>query len=334
MDRTGSAAPSLPNSDIAADSSSAAHRGAVRGTGKQPLVTVGLTTYKAERYIRECLDSLLAQTMQDFEIVIADNASPDRTYEICQEYAARDPRIHVARSDRNLGVAANLNRAFELGCGQFFCWASANDWYAPLFLERCLQPMQNDPDIDLVASQIAVFEQRHEDAKPDLRQIDGALDDDVERFVATLELRDGRMFRGVFRTQVVRKMGPLSSRFGQDIMLVAKVAAQGKVLLLDAPSYYCERHAPGTVTHKVPAHQRISHYEPVDGLYAYCLHRMRNQIELWSIALRTARGAKGKLRAAGKMLGVSWRWRSDLYVDLRDIAGLVRGAVRARRGRV
>ncbi|MEZ5651345.1 MAG: hypothetical protein R3E87_12435 [Burkholderiaceae bacterium] len=128
-------------------------------------------------------------------------------------------------------------------------------------------------------------------------------------------------------------MVPLSSRFGQDIMLVASVAAQGKVVLLDEKPYYFERHAPGTVTHEIPPHQRVSHYEPVDGLKAYVLHRTRNQAKLWAIALRTARGVPGLVRAIRGMLGVSWRWRRDAYTDLRDIAGLGRGYLRVWLGR-
>lgn len=334
MDSNATTSNSGTEDAVATDATSIARPTVFEGKGEQPLVTVGLTTYKAERYVRECLDSLLAQTTQDFEVVIADNASPDRTYEICQEYAARDPRIHVVRADRNLGVAANLNRVFELGRGQFFCWASANDWYAPRFLERCLEPMISDSEVDLVASQIAVFEHRLDEAKPDIQQIDGNIDDDLDRFIACLRMRDGRMFRGVFRAQVVRRMGPLSWRFGQDIMTVAKVSAQGKVRMLDEHPHYFERHAPGTVTHRVPPHQRVSHYEPIGGLGAYVMHRTRNQIELWSIALDTARGASGTLRAIRGMLGVSWRWRSDVYIDLRDVAGLVRGLLRSGLGRV
>ncbi|MEZ5652927.1 MAG: glycosyltransferase family 2 protein [Burkholderiaceae bacterium] len=297
------------------------------------LVSVGLTTYKAALYIRECLDSLLAQSMGEFEIVITDNGSPDQTVAICEEYAARDPRIRVVGSDRNLGVAANLNRAFSLGQGKYFCWASANDWYHPSFLERCIAPMQRDPDIDLVASQIAVFENDRRVATSRPAHIDGCLDNDVDRLIECLRLRDGRMFRGVFRTDAIRGMVPLGSRFGQDIMLIARVAARGKVVLLDEEPYYFERHAPGAITHKIPPHERVSHYEPVDGLKAYLLFRTRNLAELWTVAISAARESSAILRAIRGMLGVTWRWRRDAYIDLRDLAGLARGYLRGWRGR-
>ena len=304
-------------------------RPAPPGESRRPLVTVGLTCYKAERWIGECLDSLLAQTLQDIEIVISDNASPDGTYELCRRYAARDPRIRVFRNDHNVGIAGNMNRVFELARGDFFCWASANDWYAPAFLEKCVGRMQRDPELNLVASQVATFEFDRAAATADMRSVDGSMAHGHERVVSMLSLRDGRMFRGVYRVSALRPRMPLSSRFGQDTMLVAQMSAHGKVAMLDEPPHYFERCAPGAVTHKIPAHLRVGYYEPKDGLRAYVFHRTRNQLELWSIALRHAHGGCAKRDAVLGMLGVSWRWKSDVYHDLYDIAGLVRGYLRA-----
>lgn len=59
----------------------------------EPRVSVGLPVYNGERFLRESLDSLLSQTFEDFELIISDNASTDRTQEVCQEYAAKDRRI-------------------------------------------------------------------------------------------------------------------------------------------------------------------------------------------------------------------------------------------------
>lgn len=301
---------------------------AADGGGRAPLVTIGLNCYKAERWIGECLDSLLAQTVQDFEIVVSDNASPDRTFEICQAYASRDPRLRVYRTDRNIGVAGNINRVFELARGEYFCWASANDYYAPQFLERCLRPMREDPTIDLVASQLATFESDRNAARADWRHFEEQEGSGADRVLALLERnRDGRFFRGVFRRRAILPFTPLSSRFGQDIMLVVSVAANGRLLMLQEDPYYFERSAPGTVTHKVPAHLRLQHYEPDNGLRAYVFHRCRNQFEIWRIVLRAAPpGQKG--RAARGLLGLSYRWKTDLYYDLYDIAGLVRGHLR------
>jgi glycosyltransferase involved in cell wall biosynthesis len=299
------------------------------GSGR-PLVTIGLNCYKAERWIAECLDSLLAQTVQDFEIVISDNASPDRTFEVVSGYAARDPRIRVSRTDRNIGVAGNLNRVFETARGEYFFWAAATDWYDPRFLERCIGRMQRDPSVDLVASQLASFVHDRRSATTDPRQVRGESDSPVERVVSLLrDNRDGRLFRGVYRADAIRPFFPLGSRFGQDVILVAGVSSRGKVVMLDEEPYYFERNAPGATTFKIPAHLRVGYYEPEAGLRAYVFHRTRNQVALWGIALRAARGPAETLRAVRGMLGVSLSWLNDVYDDVYDIGGLARGYLRS-----
>ena len=72
-----------------------------------PMVSIGMPIYSGERYIREALDSLLAQTFTDFELIISDNASSDRTESICREYAERDARIIYFRQEENIGAAGD-----------------------------------------------------------------------------------------------------------------------------------------------------------------------------------------------------------------------------------
>src|SRR4029077_14346748 len=79
-----------------------------------PRVSVGLTVYNGERFLAETLDSLVAQTFEDFELIVCDNASTDRTAEIVRDYAARDVRIRYVRNERNIGASGNERRAFAL----------------------------------------------------------------------------------------------------------------------------------------------------------------------------------------------------------------------------
>ncbi|HLR96223.1 MAG TPA: glycosyltransferase, partial [Jiangellaceae bacterium] len=75
-----------------------------------PRVTIGLPVFNGERYLEAAIDSILAQDFQDFELLLADNASTDATLEICERAAARDPRVTVHRSEANRGAAWNYNR--------------------------------------------------------------------------------------------------------------------------------------------------------------------------------------------------------------------------------
>ncbi|MCG8593817.1 MAG: glycosyltransferase [Kiloniellales bacterium] len=110
-----------------------------------PVVSVGVPVYNGEKYLPETLDSLLAQTFSNFEIVISDNASTDRTAEICKSYQTKDYRVRYFRNARNIGAARNFNRVFELSRAPLFHGGACDDLYEPQFLERCLGVLDRDP---------------------------------------------------------------------------------------------------------------------------------------------------------------------------------------------
>lgn len=147
---------------------------------EDPLVSIGVPVYNGERHLRTALDSLLAQSLSDFELIISDNASTDATWGICAEYAKRDGRIRTFRQERNFGVHANWNFVVRQARGRFFKWASASDLCAPQLLERCAEAMQDDGVvlafgrtcfIDDDGREVGVFERDFavEDARPSER---------------------------------------------------------------------------------------------------------------------------------------------------------------------
>ena len=94
-----------------------------------PTVSIGMPVYNGEKYIREALDSLLAQIFTNFELIISDNASTDNTEAICREYAARDPRIRHVRQSESRGATANFQPVLDKARGAYFMWAAAdNRW--------------------------------------------------------------------------------------------------------------------------------------------------------------------------------------------------------------
>jgi glycosyltransferase involved in cell wall biosynthesis len=111
-----------------------------------PKVSVGLPVYNGENYLAEAIDSILSQTLVDFELVISDNASTDRTQAICRRYAALDKRIRYLRNDINLGAAPNYNRVFEQCSGRYFKWLAHDDRLLPRFLELTAAALDADPE--------------------------------------------------------------------------------------------------------------------------------------------------------------------------------------------
>jgi glycosyltransferase involved in cell wall biosynthesis len=105
--------------------------------------------YNGEQYLGKALDSFRAQTFPDFELIISDNASTDRTGEIARAYAARDERIRYHRNPKNLGLAGNHNRVFALAQGKYFKWAAADDQCRPDYLARCVEVLDHHPEVVL-----------------------------------------------------------------------------------------------------------------------------------------------------------------------------------------
>lgn len=101
--------------------------------------TVALPVRNGAEYIREALDSVLAQTHRDFEIVVSDNASTDATPQILAEYAAKDPRVRVSRSEKSLGHAENVNRSVAMAKNQWVKFICHDDLFEP----DCLETLAN-----------------------------------------------------------------------------------------------------------------------------------------------------------------------------------------------
>jgi glycosyltransferase involved in cell wall biosynthesis len=110
-------------------------------------LSIGVPVYNGQRFLRATLDSILAQSFTDFELIICDNASTDETRAICLEYAAKDPRVRYFRNDRNIGPAPNYNRCFQESRGELFKWAAADDVIAPTFCQRCIEMLDRDPSL-------------------------------------------------------------------------------------------------------------------------------------------------------------------------------------------
>ncbi|MDO9207221.1 MAG: glycosyltransferase, partial [Sulfuricurvum sp.] len=97
-------------------------------------VSIGMPVYNGEMFIQEALDSLLSQTFTDFELIISDNGSTDKTEAICHEYAAKDERIRYIRQPENRGAIANFQFVLDEATGKYFMWAAYDDLWAPDFL--------------------------------------------------------------------------------------------------------------------------------------------------------------------------------------------------------
>jgi glycosyltransferase involved in cell wall biosynthesis len=106
-----------------------------------------------EKYLRESIESILNQTFKDFEfIIILDNPNNKKAEKIIEEYQQRDKRIVFIKNERNLGLAGSLNKGIEIAKGEYIARMDADDISLPERLEKQLEYMENNKDVDLLFS--------------------------------------------------------------------------------------------------------------------------------------------------------------------------------------
>ena len=112
-------------------------------------VSIVLPTLNGAQYIRQSIDSCLAQTYTNFEIIVVDGGSTDNTLEIVNNYI--DPRIKIIHQGKNGGkLPGALNLGFAAAVGEFFTWVQDDDYYTPDAIEVMINRLQNEPDLGLV----------------------------------------------------------------------------------------------------------------------------------------------------------------------------------------
>ncbi len=123
-------------------------------------VSIGLPVYNGEKYLASSIESILAQTFDDFELIISDNGSTDATPEIARDYAAQDNRIRFVREDVNRGATWNFNHVCHLSRGEYFKWGAHDDLIAPTYLARCVEVLDANPDVVWCQTRVGVVDGR------------------------------------------------------------------------------------------------------------------------------------------------------------------------------
>ena len=134
-----------------------------------PVISVIVPVYNVEKYISMCIDSILAQTFSDFEVLLIDDGTPDKSGEICDEYAKRDNRIRVFHKD-NDGASSARNFGLDNATGEWVTFIDADDWVSTSFIENLYNPILTDNTLEFVQAgctnyrnnEIAEIEQQYE----------------------------------------------------------------------------------------------------------------------------------------------------------------------------
>lgn len=268
-----------------------------------PRVSVGLAVFNGERFIDEALSALVAQTFDDLELIISDNASTDHTEEICRDYARRDKRVSYYRNQSNRGISWNYRRVFELSSGAYFKWATYDDVCAPQFIARCVDVLDDDQRVVLAHPKAVIineFGEAQGECGGGLHLQSPRASERITQLFKNLRLSNA--LYGVVRSDVLRAT-PLVEDFpGADIPLLSELCLRG--LFYEIPeSLFFRRIHPGAISSQRDYQSQQAAYNPEKAgrpvfrewrlLYEHCRSvkrvplPLRERISVWLFLLRS-----------------------------------------------
>lgn len=189
---------------------------------------MGVPTYNRAASLRRALESVLAQTHADLDVLISDNASTDETPELCAEIAARDPRVRVIRQAENVGLTANFNALLGVAAGEYVMVLADDDWLEPTYVEQCLAALDADPGL-VLASGGARY---HGGAGAPVAGVElDLLDPDRARRVLRYfaNVGDNVTIYGLIRRHALTPLLPMQNRLAGDWLLCGRLAMTGRI---------------------------------------------------------------------------------------------------------
>lgn len=219
-------------------------RQASESADEVPLVSVGVPVFNGEAFLEDAIRSALTQTLDDLELILCDNASTDRTPEICRDYAAQDARVRYFRNPRNLGAAANYNLVFSHARGPYFKWLAHDDRMLPSYLAKTHRVLQERPEAVLCNTVVSYIDASGAHLGLYDTQLSGADSCSPSERFAWMVLRSHTCvdFFGLIRRESLRNSLLHGSFHGADRALLAQLALRGRLIHLPAPLLVIREH--------------------------------------------------------------------------------------------
>jgi glycosyltransferase involved in cell wall biosynthesis len=213
---------------------------------ENPRVTLAMPVFNGEAYIAIALRSLLAQTFENFEIVITDNASTDRTEIICREFAQQDARIRYHRNPKNVGAAENYNLGFKLARGEYLKWCAHDDYISANYLELAVKALDQHPDAVLTYGPSEMIDENGAVAPPESATLVGFENvDPVWRFDSMI--RSGGSCGAIFglfrRSALARSLLHNKDYYSSDRALLAEMAILGPFIFVPEITFFNRAHS-------------------------------------------------------------------------------------------
>lgn len=200
-----------------------------------PLVTIGLPVWNGENFIEEAVESHLRQSFDDFELIISDNHSTDRTEAICRSFEARDPRVRYVRHATNRGAAQNYDCTLHLARGRYFKWSAHDDRLLPTFLAECVSALERDPPTVLAYTLIRIIDEHGQTVGTHRRRRRRLSDERASVRFHDLVCSSVAPFEifGLIRRDLLLRTKGHGNWLGSDRNLVAELALMGPFARVD-----------------------------------------------------------------------------------------------------
>ncbi|HDL48800.1 MAG TPA: glycosyltransferase family 2 protein [Actinobacteria bacterium] len=275
-----------------------------------PKLSVGMPVFNGEAFLAQAIDSILAQTFSEFELIISDNGSTDGTEQICRHYARIDDRVAYFRQSSNLGAAANYNFVFHKATGRYFKWASHDDLIAPTMLEQCVGVLDSDFE-DVILAYPKTRLDHSDGTAGELYEdrLDLGHTSPHERLyhlVSNVTLCNAVF--GVIRSDALRKTRLIGAFASSDEVLLAELALLGR--FREVPEYLFVRrlHQDRSVVAHSDPQDRTAWFDP-NARHKRYLHRTTVLVEDIKSVLRSRLTLPERLRSVtGLLRGYLPRW--------------------------
>jgi glycosyltransferase involved in cell wall biosynthesis len=210
----------------------------------KPLVCIGLSLYNGDRFLEGVLDSFLNQTFRNFELIISDDCSTDRSELICRRYAAQDARIRYYRNQRNMGAGWNANRVYELATGKYFKQATQDAMIQPDFLRLCVDALEEDDSLVLAHGMTRVIDEGGRFVENYDERLRTSSADPVLRARDLLLKGHGSCpISGLMRLDVLHQLRPKGSYAHGDRVLLLQLGLRGRFYEVPEHLFIITRHA-------------------------------------------------------------------------------------------
>lgn len=203
---------------------------------ESPVVSVGIPTFNRAASLKGCVASILAQSLQEFEIVISDNGSTDDTWDVCRELASADSRFRIFRQSPPVNSTQNFDFVRIQARGTFVMLLGDDDWIDEDYLERCVAELSARPDCIAVGGRPAYYRDGTALFQGVLLRADA--DQPSRRLLQALsQIIDAGTFHALFRRSMSGSI-PILNVFGMDYLYICEAAFRGKIETLTSTSLH------------------------------------------------------------------------------------------------